>query len=57
MTPLVSIQSVPCPDTECVGGFILVHNAYSADPLKAEVQICDLCGGTGFMVHESTANN
>ena len=57
MTPIVSVQSIPCPDPECVDGTILVHNAYSADPLTPEEQTCDTCGGRGFLVHESTTNN
>lgn len=57
MTPTVSIHSSPCPDLQCVDGKILVHNAYSADPLTPEVQPCDICGGTGFLVHERTLQN
>lgn len=57
MTPTVSIHSSPCPDPECIDGKILVYNAYSADPLKPEVQPCDICNGTGFLVHESTPQN
>jgi len=57
MTPTVSVQSIPCPDPECVDGIILVHNAYSADPLKPEEQTCDTCGGRGFLVQERTLNN
>jgi len=57
MTPIVSIKSIPCPDPECIDGIILVHNAYSEDPLKPEEQPCDTCGGRGFLVHESTPNN
>ena len=57
MTPIVSVQSVPCPDPECVDGIILVHNAYSVDPLKPAKQPCDTCGGRGFLVCESTTNN
>ena len=57
MTPIVSIQAVPCPDPECVNGIILVHNAYSETPLIPEEQTCDVCGGSGFLVHESITNN
>ena len=57
MTPIVSVQTVPCPDPECVDGVILVHNAYSDTPLVPKGQICDICGGRGFLVHESTTNN
>jgi hypothetical protein len=57
MTPIVSIQATPCPDPECVDGMILVHNAYSEDPLKPEAQICDTCGGRGFLMCESITNN
>lgn len=41
---------VPCPDLNCQDGFIVVHNAYSADPLKGERQLCDTCLGRGFIV-------
>ncbi len=57
MTPIVSVQSIPCPDPECADGIILVHNAYSPEPLKPEEQICDICGGRGFLVQESITNN
>jgi hypothetical protein len=57
MTPIVSVQSIPCPDPDCIDGIILVHNAYNADPRKPEEQPCDTCGGRGFLVRESTSNN
>ena len=57
MTPIVSIQAVPCPDPECVDGVILVNNAYSDNPLVPEEQSCDRCGGRGFLVSEDTTNN
>ncbi len=57
MTPIVSVQSIPCPDPECVNGIILVSNAYNPDPLAAEEQPCDTCNGSGFLVRESTTNN
>ena len=57
MAPTVSIQSIPCPDPECVNGIILVYNAYSADPLKPEEQLCDTCKGRSFLVRESITNN
>ena len=57
MVPVVSVKAFPCPDPECVDGIILVYNAYNPDPLKAEEQICDICGGKGFLVRESTTNN
>ena len=57
MTPTVSVQSVPCPDSECVNGIILVNNAYSSDPLKPEEQPCDTCGGKAFLVQERITNN
>jgi hypothetical protein len=57
MTPTVSIHSSPCPDPGCLDGKILVYNAYSAEPLKPEVQTCDICNGTGYLVHESTPQN
>ena len=57
MTPIVSVQAIPCPDPECVDGIILVYNAYSANPLVPEEQICDTCGGRSFLVRESTPNN
>lgn len=41
---------IPCPDPDCENGVIYVHNAYSADPLKAEEQPCDTCGGRGFIL-------
>lgn len=53
MNPRVSIQSQPCPDPHCIDGRIVVHNAYSGDPLKGEEQICDLCSGNGFLVTET----
>ena len=57
MTPIVSIQAVPCPDPACVDGVILVNNAYSDNPLIPEEQPCDRCGGRGFLVSEDTTNN
>jgi len=57
MSPIVSIKAFPCPDPECVDGIILVHNVYSADPLKPEEQTCDVCGGKSYVVLESTTNN
>jgi hypothetical protein len=57
MTPQVSVQVIPCPDPNCVDGIILVHNAYSEDPLTPEKQVCDMCGGRSFLVHESITNN
>ena len=57
MTPTVSVQSIPCPDPQCVDGKILVHNAYAPDPRTPEVQECDTCGGHGFLVRERTLNN
>lgn len=53
MTPRVSIQSQPCPDPHCLGGYIVVHNVYSVTPLKGEEQVCDLCGGNGYLVTET----
>ena len=52
MTPRVSVQSQPCPDLYCIDGRIVVHNAYSDDPLRGEEQACDLCSGSGFIVTE-----
>jgi hypothetical protein len=57
MTPVISVKAFPCPDPECVDGIILVYNAYNRDPLKAEEQICDTCGGKGFVVTECATNN
>lgn len=57
MTPIVSVQSIPCPDPDCVGGKILVHNAYSSDPLVPEEQICDTCNGQSFVVKERITSN
>lgn len=41
---------VPCPDPQCKNGVIRIHNAYSADPLKGEEQICEICDGRGLLV-------
>ena len=57
MTPILSVQAFPCPDPACVDGVILVHNAYSDDPLKPEEQTCDTCGGNAFLVRERITNN
>ena len=57
MTPIVSVQSIPCPDPECVDGKILVYNAYSATPLVPEEQPCDTCDGNVFLVRERITNN
>jgi len=57
MTPIVSIRVIPCSDPECADGFILVHNAYSPTPLKPEKQRCDICGGKGYLVLESTTKD
>ncbi len=54
MTPTISTKALPCPDSECVDGYILVHNAYSPDPLKGERQKCDVCGGTGYIISSQT---
>lgn len=43
----------PCPDVLCVGGRIKVRNAYSKDPLCDEEQICDRCGGRGYLVTDN----
>jgi hypothetical protein len=40
---------VPCPDPECDAGFIMVHNAYSSNPLKGEEEMCDTCKGLGVV--------
>ncbi len=55
MTPIISIDSMPCPDPGCLDGKILVYNVYAADPLKPEKQDCDVCGGSGFLIKERTA--
>lgn len=57
MTPIVSVKAIPCPDPECVGGVILVHNVYSDTPLKPDKQTCDTCDGKGFLVREGITNN
>jgi hypothetical protein len=57
MTPIVSVKAFPCPDPQCVDGIILVHNAYSTDPLIPEEQPCDHCEGKGYIVQECTTNN
>lgn len=41
---------IPCPDPLCKNGVIIVHNAYSANPLQGEKQICEACDGRGFIV-------
>ncbi len=43
---------VVCPDPDCIAGKIVVHNAYSPDPLKGEEQVCDRCAGRGSLVVE-----
>ena len=40
---------VPCPDSECDNGTILVYDAYASDPLLGKSQICDCCFGFGFV--------
>ena len=40
----------PCPDPDCDNGVILVHDAYSKDPLIGEKQVCPVCFGLGFLV-------
>ncbi len=51
----VSITTTPCPDPKCHNGKIVVHNAYSSDPLRGEEQACDRCDGKGFLVLQSEA--
>ena len=46
----IAIRTITCPDPKCHVGKIIVHNAYSADPLKGEEQPCDRCDGRGFIV-------
>ena len=46
----ISVITIPCFDLKCHNGKIIVHNAYSADPLKGEEQPCDRCNGRGFIV-------
>lgn len=41
---------IQCPDPTCKNGEIFVHNAYSADPLQGEKQICEICAGRGLLV-------
>jgi len=55
MSNQVSILTIPCPDPKCRSGKIVVHNAYSSDPLKGERQVCDRCNGRGFLVFHSEA--
>ena len=52
---MVSKVSV-CPDPDCVGGVILVYNAYGADPLIPEEQPCDYCD-KGFVISENVTEN
>jgi hypothetical protein len=40
---------VECPNPECEDGFIYIYNAYAADPLKPEEQLCEFCFGRGFI--------
>jgi len=51
----VSIVTIPCPDPKCFNGKIIVHNAYSPDPLVGEEQPCNRCGGKGFLVLRAEA--
>ncbi len=50
MNRTISITTIPCPDPKCREGKIIVHNAYSSDPLVGKEQLCDRCGGQGFLV-------
>ena len=53
MTPRVSISMLPCPDPMCIDVTILVHNAYSEDPLKPEEEVCRVCHGKSYIVSDS----
>ncbi len=57
MPPKLTVKTIPCPDSECVDGLILVNNAYSSDPLIGSPQKCDTCHGNGYLVQESISNN
>ncbi len=50
------MNTQPCPDSKCNNGKIIVHNAYSKNPLKGEEQDCDRCGGKGFLIFRSPKN-
>ncbi len=48
-------KRIPCPNTECDGGVVYVNNAYSADPLKPEAELCELCFGHSFILSSGDA--
>ncbi len=52
MTALSTPEVTVCPDPDCIDGKIVVHNAYSPDPLKGEEQVCDRCAGQAYLVAE-----
>jgi len=53
MSVTPSTNTLPCPDPECRGGFVIVHDAYAADPLVGEKRLCDRCFGCGFILPTS----
>jgi len=44
-----SSTKASCSDPECKDGFIVVHDAYAADPLVGERRPCDRCSGQSFI--------